>query len=218
MSEIIQIIRLGLVPYREALRVMEECHAAVCAGAPGFILVVEHLPVVTMGNRFLPDDMRLRPEDLSEHGVDFVHIDRGGSVTVHEPGQAVVYPILPVSASRLTVKRLVWCLEEAMICVAKEHGVVAARDSINPGIWVGLNKLGAIGIRIADHVSKHGLAFNVNNSLATFRFIVPCGLHERGVTTLERELCKGENYRSKKAFDIEVIGDQIATKIISLLG
>jgi len=218
MTENIKTIKMGVIPYAIALQKMEECHLNVSQSGNGVILVVEHPPVVTMGNRVLQQDMRVSPESLRASGIDFAHIDRGGSVTVHELGQSVVYPILPISASGLTVRRFVWCLEEAMIIVAKTYGVIAARDKMNPGIWVGENKLGAIGIRVANRVSKHGLAFNVNNSLATFRYIVPCGLQERGVTTLSDEMRKMKNEAQINVLDVASIGEQIANEIARLVG
>jgi lipoate-protein ligase B len=217
MPENIKIIKMGVVPYAGALQRMKECHANVLQSGNGVILVVEHPPVVTMGNRLLQQDMRVSEESLRASGIDFAHIDRGGSVTVHELGQSVVYPILPVSASRLTVRRFVWCLEESMIIVAKAHGVIASRDEINPGIWVGNNKLGAIGIRVANRVSKHGLAFNVNNSLATFRYIVPCGLQERWVTTLSDEMRKAKSAVPINSLEVASIGEQIANEIVLLV-
>jgi lipoate-protein ligase B len=122
-----------------------------------------------------------------------------------------------VEAARFSVRRFVWILEEAMIRVAAFYGVEAARDSINAGIWVGKNKLGAVGIRVSERVSKHGLAFNVNNDLSTFEYIVPCGLRERGVTSLKRELaCLGKNDVSL-ALDASEIGFQIAREVVAIV-
>lgn len=180
---------LGVMRFAEALRVMNECHAEVVASAThsGFLLSVEHPPVVTMGNRFLSDDMLVLPEGLAQRGIDYAKTDRGGSVTVHEPGQCVLYPIVRLTSKSLTVRQFVTSLEQSMIETCLAFGVVAQRDTINPGVWVGANKIGAIGIRVSEHVSKHGLAFNVCNSLETFAAIVPCGLRGRGVTTLATE-------------------------------
>ncbi len=215
-----QIIKMGLVSYRNAMEQMEKIHAEVCAGGCESALVVQHSPVVTVGNRFLPNDMLVQPTEISACGVDFVHTDRGGSATVHEPGQVVVYPIFRIQSRQISVRKFVWCLEEAMIRVASYYGVIAARDAINAGIWVGKNKLGAIGIRITERVSKHGLAFNVVNDLSTFRYIIPCGLRDRGVTTLAREiaLIKQANIEETVAtLDPDFIGEQIAQQIVSFL-
>lgn len=195
-------IDLGLMRYRDALRQMDELHSKIVAepNSEERLLFVEHPAVVTMGNRERDSDMLFSGEALKARGVDFEKIDRGGSVTVHEPGQIVVYPLVRIDARRRTVKSFVWSLEEAMIRTAASFGVEAARDPINPGIWCGPNKLGALGIRVANHVSKHGLAFNVTNSLATFDLVVPCGIRGRGVTSLQREL-------SKKSIEAPALSD-----------
>jgi len=187
-----KILQLGLMKYEEALALMEEIHGAVASGATQeeTLLIVEHPPVVTMGLRDRSTDLVTPLDALSVHGVHFQKIDRGGSVTVHEPGQLVIYPIVRVDARRLTVRRLVWALEEIMILECARWGVVAARDDINPGVWVGSNKVGAVGVRVANHVSKHGLALNISNTLKTFSHVVPCGIQGRGVTSLRTEVQK----------------------------
>ncbi|MEN9530629.1 MAG: hypothetical protein RI932_2502 [Pseudomonadota bacterium] len=182
-----KILQLGLMKYDEALALMEELHGAV-ASDPSHnetLIVVEHPPVVTMGLRDRTTDLVTPLALLAEQGVDFQKIDRGGSVTVHEPGQLVLYPIVRVDARRMTVRRLVWALEEIMILECARWGVTAARDEINPGVWVGPNKVGAVGVRVQNHVSKHGLALNIRNSLGTFSHVVPCGIHGRGVISLQ---------------------------------
>jgi len=181
-----RILQLGLLSYRDALLLMEDLHGAVVADSSleDILLVVEHPPVVTMGLRERSLDLLTAESRLAEQSVEFYRIDRGGSVTVHEPGQLVLYPIVRVDARLLTVRKLVWALEEAMIFECARWGLQAARDSINPGVWIGQDKVGAVGVRVANHVSKHGLALNVSNSLATFSHIVPCGIHGRGVTSI----------------------------------
>ncbi len=182
-----QIRYLGLLPYSDALGMMESIHSELVNNPTqeGAILVVQHPPTVTMGKRELYEDMLVPQEQLKFKGVAFHKIDRGGSVTVHEPGQIVVYPIFHIQTYQQTVRSYVHLLEEAMIETAALYGVKIQRDEINPGVWVGQNKIGAIGIRIKDKVTKHGIAFNVINSLETFANIVPCGLHGRGVTNLQ---------------------------------
>ncbi|WGL59377.1 lipoyl(octanoyl) transferase LipB [Pigmentibacter sp. JX0631] len=181
-----QIKYLGLLPYSDTLGIMESIHTDIVnnPSQEGIILVVQHPPTVTMGKRELYTDMLIPPEQLKYKGVAFHKIDRGGSVTVHEPGQIVIYPIFQIQEYQQTVRSYVHLLEEAMIETAALYGVNVQRDEINPGVWVGQNKIGAIGIRIKDKVTKHGIAFNVLNSLETFSNIIPCGLHGRGVINL----------------------------------
>lgn len=181
-----RILQIGLMKYSEALALMEDIHSDIASdqNEEEAVLIVEHLPVVTMGLRDRSQDLKFTEEHLSQQGIDFVRIDRGGSVTVHEPGQLVLYPLLRIDARYLTVRRLVWALEEIMILECARWGIKAARDEVNPGIWFGQNKIGAVGIRIANHVSKHGLALNIFNNLETFSRIIPCGIHGRGVAAL----------------------------------
>lgn len=189
---------LGLLPYGDALGIMESIHSEITANpkSKGVILVVQHPPTVTMGKRELLDDMLIPPDQLKYKGVAYYKIDRGGSVTVHEPGQIVIYPIFHMEQQKQTVRSYVNLLEEAMIETAAYFGVEVKRDEMNPGVWVGKNKIGAVGIRILNKVTKHGIAFNVNNSLETFSNIVPCGLRGRGVINLEMAI--RENHLSFK--------------------
>ncbi|KAB8036508.1 lipoyl(octanoyl) transferase LipB [Silvanigrella paludirubra] len=216
-----EIKYLGLLPYGDALGLMESLHSEISKNSnqEGVILVVQHPPTVTMGKRELLEDMLIPPEQLKYKGVAYHKIDRGGSVTVHEPGQIVIYPIFHIDKYRHTVRSYVNSLEEAMIETAAHFGISANRDEINPGVWVGQNKIGAIGIRIKDKVTKHGIAFNVTNSLETFSNIIPCGLKGRGVINLEmsvRELSDKKELLSVKYEEVEqYLAGKIKEKLIS---
>jgi lipoate-protein ligase B len=202
-----EIKNLGLIPYGDCLGIMDQYHNEVVKSPNhlGVILVVQHPPTVTMGKRELLQDMLVSPERLKTKGVDFFKIDRGGSVTVHEPGQLVIYPIFNLGKYNQTVRSYVNLLEDAMIEVSAKFQVIAARSEVNPGVWCGQNKIGALGIRILNKVTKHGIAFNVNNSLETFKHIVPCGLRNSGVTSLLAEVKahtpKNENIQFNIDFD-----------------
>lgn len=208
-----QVRQLGLMKYSDALLLMEELHATIAdqPTAEETLLVVEHPPVVTMGQRERSDDLVTPEIFLQQRGVDFHRIDRGGSVTVHEPGQLVLYPLLRVDARSVTVRRLVWALEEIMIRECARWGLSANRDEINPGVWIGKNKVGALGVRVSNHVSKHGLALNVFNSLETFSHIIPCGIHGRGVTSLLKS--SDEAHQE----NLPHIGERMAADLIQLL-
>lgn len=208
-----RIIQLGLIRYSDALEAMERLHAELVADASSeeALLVVEHPPVVTMGLRERSNDLVTPELALAEAGVDFRRIDRGGSVTVHEPGQLVLYPIVRVDARVVTVRRLVWALEEIMIRECARWGLKAGRDDINPGVWIGSNKVGAVGVRVSNHVSKHGLALNITNNLATFSHIIPCGIHGRGVISLRQ--ASG----SEGDYSLPSIGARMAADFVALL-
>lgn len=208
-----RIRTLGLLRYADALCLMDQIHASLASDplCEEEILVVEHPPVVTMGYRERALDL-LTPEiSLSKRGIDFHRIDRGGSVTVHEPGQVVLYPLVRVDAQRVTVRRLVWSLEEIMIRECARWELSAVRDEMNPGVWIGSRKVGAVGLRVSNHISKHGIALNVYNTLETFSHIVPCGIQSRGITSLNQETgsCSDEN--------LQCIGERMAADLIQMI-
>lgn len=206
------IKKLGLTKYQDALKLMDELHDEVVQTShhEGYLLIVEHPPTVTMGNRDNTHDLLLSPEALKQKNIDYHKIDRGGSVTVHEPGQCVIYPIFNLFDYKLSVRSYVCLLEEAMIQTCRDYGVTATRDPENPGIWIGNNKIGAIGIRVHHKVTKHGIAFNINNSLQTFATIVPCGLRTKGVTSLKVETKNPD-------LTFAVVAENLYLKILEML-
>jgi lipoyl(octanoyl) transferase len=154
------------------------------------LLLLEHPPVITLGVKSRNDRSHVvaAPDQLAAEGVEVFETGRGGDVTYHGPGQLVGYPILDLRPDRCDVHRYVRDIEEVMIRTAASFGVVAARVPGLTGAWVGEEKLAAIGVRIARWITSHGFAFNVNTSLEHFKFIVPCGISDRGVTSLQKLL------------------------------
>lgn len=150
-------------------------------------LVTEHPGTFTLGRRGGRQHLMVTEEFLRERQIPLLHIERGGDVTYHGPGQLVVYPILHLRQAGLRVAEYVCCLEEVMIRLAAESGVVAGRDSRNHGVWVGNRKLGSIGIAIRHGIAFHGLALNVSLDLIPFSWVNPCGLAGVQMTTLSRE-------------------------------
>ena len=185
----IEIRRLGVVPYAEALvmqrALVEERRAD---RVPDLLLLLQHPPVITLGVK--GDGGRSNivatPEHLARLGIDVSETGRGGDVTYHGPGQIVGYPILDLRPDRCDVHRYVRDVEEVMIRVCADYGVTAGRIKGKTGTWVGLEKIGAIGIRISRWITSHGFAFNVSPELDHFNLIVPCGISDGGVTSLEK--------------------------------
>jgi lipoyl(octanoyl) transferase len=181
--------RLGLLPYDSAHALQERLVEARKAGAIGdTLLLLEHPKVITLGRRASLDNVLLPEAALREQGYALFETGRGGDVTFHGPGQLVVYPILDLKPDREDVRRYVRDLEETMIRVCADYELSARRSEGLNGAWVGERKIGAIGVRISQWVTMHGFALNVNTDLAAFSAIVPCGIKDRGVTSLSGEL------------------------------
>ncbi len=181
--------QLGRVTYAEGLEMQALLVARRQAGeVPDTLLLLEHEPVFTLGRNARRENVLLSEEALRERGFAVFDTGRGGDVTYHGPGQVVGYPILDLSPDRRDVHRYVRDLEEVMIRTCADYGIPAGRVAGLTGTWVGQEKIGAIGVRIARWVTSHGFAFNVSTDLSPFSLIVPCGIENRGVTSLERLL------------------------------
>lgn len=185
----LEVRRLGLVPYGEALKLQRELVEERRAGRiPDLLVLLQHPPVITLGVK--GDGGRanvlVSTERLAELGIDVSETGRGGDVTYHGPGQVVGYPILDLKPDRCDVHRYVRDLEDVMIRVCADYGVNAGRINGLTGAWVGNEKIGAIGVRISRWITSHGFAFNVATNLADFQLIVPCGIADHGVTSLEK--------------------------------
>lgn len=183
--------KLGRVAYADALVLQRGLVEQRKAGAiDDQLLLLEHPHVLTLGVR--GDGGRshiLASSDLlAARGVEVYETGRGGDITYHGPGQIVGYPILDLKPDRQDVHRYVRDLEEVLIRTAADYGIDAGRVEGLTGVWVGREKLAAIGVRIARWVTSHGFAFNVSTELDYFGLIVPCGIADRGVTSLERLL------------------------------
>ncbi len=186
---ICQVENLGLLPYAEALAVQRERVAARQAGQiPDTLLLVEHPHVYTLGRSAQRENVLFTPAKLKEMGAEVFETNRGGDVTYHGPGQIVGYPIVDLRQHRRDVAWYMRSLEEVLIRVAADFGVVAGRLAGVPGVFVGSDKLAAMGVHISRWVTSHGFAFNVNTNLRYFDWIVPCGLRDKGVTSLEKLL------------------------------
>ena len=177
---------LGLRPYAEAWGLQRRLVAARADGRVGdTVLFVEHPHVVTLGRSTKEDPFRVPAALLEEAGVEVYEVERGGEATYHGPGQLVCYPILSLELFGRDIGRYLRALEEAVIRTASAFGVEAGRVPGRTGVWVGGEKLAAIGIAASRWVTYHGLALNVSPDLSKFGLIVPCGMRGAGVTSLE---------------------------------
>ena len=207
------VVRLGRVPYRAAWALQAALQARMVAAKradppvrlPHTVLVVEHPPVFTIGKSGDPANVVASAAELAARGAEVVEVDRGGDVTFHGPGQLVVYPILdldrlatPEGEPLRDLHRYLRELEEAVVRTCADWGVEAGRVPGRTGVWVGPDgrgderKVCAMGVRCSRWVTMHGLALNVTTDLGWFDQIVPCGIDDRGVTSLTRETGRPE--------------------------
>lgn len=178
-----------LVSYTDGMRIQREVHTARCAGTVSDTLIVlEHSPVYTLGRSATADHLLWDAKRLRQEGIEVVETDRGGDITYHGPGQIVVYPIIGLRDRGIGLREYISILEEAVIQTLAKFGIEAGRDERNRGVWVGNSKICAIGIRVSHGVTMHGLALNVNTNLQHFAGIVPCGITDADVTSMEEEL------------------------------
>jgi lipoyl(octanoyl) transferase len=181
--------RLGVVGYAEGLELQKALVAQRAADEiDDTLLLLQHPHVLTLGVKAGESRTHVlaTPERLAELGVEIHETGRGGDVTYHGPGQIVGYPVVDLKPDRCDVHRYVRDLEEVMIRVTAEYGFEAGRIQGLTGAWVVAEKIGAIGVRIQRWITSHGFAFNVTTNLDFFRLIVPCGISDRGVTSLAK--------------------------------
>ena len=187
MNQKIFVVDLGLTDYSMALRVQRVLHARCQVTAENMLVLTQHLPVITLGYRRPREQLLVSPVELQERGIELVEVERGGGATYHGPGQLVAYPIFASLLRRAGVREFIPRLEEVMIRVCWDFAVTAERQAGLPGAWVQERKIGAVGIAVRRGVSLHGCALNVNVDLRPFASIVPCGLPDKMVTSLEKD-------------------------------
>lgn len=208
----LNIVRLGRMDYKEALEVQYKLlRLRQEEKIEDTLIVVEHPPVITMGKNALDSNVLFSEDALSEHGISLYNIERGGDVTYHGDGQMVGYPIFNLRRNKIGIKNFVDTLERVFIDVLEEsYGIHAGKDEEHTGVWVGMDKIVAIGLAVKRGVTMHGFAMNINTNLLHFGFIVPCGIADRGVTSLEK-------LTGKKA-DFEDVNNKVIEKFASLYG
>ena len=185
-----EIRRHGLLSYHDAWDLQRQLLARIIAGeAPETLLLLEHPHTYTLGRRGGQEHLLAAPEELAARGAVVIETDRGGDITYHGPGQIVGYPLL--NLRRRTggdVHRYLRALEEVLIGVLAAYGLAGEREPEYTGVWCRGAKVAAIGVRISRGITMHGFALNVSTDLSYFDHIVPCGIHGRKVTSLERLL------------------------------
>jgi lipoyl(octanoyl) transferase len=180
---------LGRVPYAEALELQLAARAALKSGeGPERLLLLEHPHVYTLGRNASGADVLAGPEWLAARGVEVVECDRGGQVTYHGPGQLVGYPVVNLSPDRRDIRRYVRDLQEVLIRTLSGYGLAAqpGEGQENIGVWVGEEKIASIGVHLSRWITTHGFALNVATDLSYFAGIIPCGLHQVRMTSIER--------------------------------
>ncbi len=189
------VYRLGRVEYEDGLNLMHLFSEARRQGLVGdSLLLLEHPPVLTLGRAAKRENIIATDAMLAAEGVEIFDTNRGGDVTYHGPGQVVGYPIFLLPEGRQDVRRYVRDVEKCLIDTLAEYGLTAASIPKWPGVWIGseetgdARKVGAIGVHIARWLTTHGFALNVNTKLEHFQLIVPCGIREAGVTSMQREV------------------------------
>jgi lipoyl(octanoyl) transferase len=231
----IEFLYLGRVDYDEALRLQAEITSMVAAGlAHNVLLLLEHPPVLTLGRNAKRANVLASDEMLQRRGITLHQINRGGDVTYHGPGQLIGYPIFDLrtmknsKGARMGPVDFVRGMEEALIRLCGEFGVAAGRISGLTGVWcdadrgVHARKIGAIGIHVARGITSHGFAFNVTTNLRDFDLIVPCGIRDHAVTSLEREVTAGvalpslETFAHQAAQQFSAVFDEPVTPVEGL--
>lgn len=185
----LEFCKLGRVGYREGLELQRQLvERRLAEEIPDTLLLLEHPPVITMGKSAQDADILASAETLQAEGAQIHRIERGGETTYHGPGQLVGYLIFHLYQHQRSIKRFIRKLEESFVQLLGEYGIEAIHDSDHRGVWVGEEKITAIGIAIKRGVTMHGFAFNVAPNLDHFQWIIPCGIRDRGQTSMARLL------------------------------
>lgn len=200
-----QFTDLGLIDYQRAWNLQTELFNAAIAiksenrNRPGrelptdnHLLFCEHPHVFTLGKSGDVKNLLVKPEDLSSLGATYYHINRGGDITYHGPGQLVAYPVIDLENFFTDIHRYMRLLEESVILTLQDFGIGSGRISGLTGVWIGsgedARKICALGVKTSRWIAMHGLALNVNTNLNYFTYIVPCGIDDKAVTSMEKEL------------------------------
>jgi len=184
-----QYLKIGIKPYNEVLELQRCLHKArVEKGICDTVVFCEHPPVFTLGKRDCGEDIISDSSAIKKDGIEVIKTDRGGRITYHGPGQLVAYFIFDIVALGKGVKDFVNMVEEACLKTLARFGITAERDEKYPGLWIAGKKIAALGFHVSGGVTMHGIALNVAPNLSHYRHIIPCGIRERGITSMKEIL------------------------------
>jgi lipoyl synthase len=179
--------KLGVIEYQEAYELQKKFWAGKVAGKEeDTLLLLEHTPTLTLGKSGKLKNLLVERNELAEKGISLFFTDRGGDITYHGPGQLVVYPIMDLRKRGQDIHRYVYELQEAVIATLADFSIVGERDQKHVGVWVGRDKICAMGVAVRKWITMHGLALNVDPDLDSFSLITPCGIVGKGVTSIAR--------------------------------
>ncbi len=211
-----QVNDIGLTAYSKALGIQEDVHHSVINGGTDTLIFCEHPHVYTFGKSADQNNLLINNNFLNQIKAEVFETDRGGDITYHGPGQLVGYPIINLRKHGIGVKRYVDSLESALINALARFDIIAYQIDGLTGIWVGAEgeikrKIGAIGIRVRNGVSMHGFALNVSTDLTYFNYIVPCGISDKSVTSIQQETGRGsvEEFASVFSQEFEKVWDLV---------
>lgn len=210
------IVDIGFTEYHIAWELQKVLHAERTAERiPDVMLLTEHYHTYTIGKSGSEDHLLASAEELVDKGVSVYKVDRGGDITYHGPGQLVAYPIFDLNKFEPDVHKYIRNLEEVVIRVLHSYGINATRDPDYTGVWIGEDKICAIGIKVSRWVTMHGFAFNVNTDLSYFERIIPCGIFHRGVTSLSNILGKEIDMKQVKSVLLDEFSEVFKVEFVS---
>jgi lipoyl(octanoyl) transferase len=187
----LDIVDLGTKPYAAVLQMqLDLCAKRQDDAIDNTVLIVEHPAVITLGARKSENKLLSSEETIRNQGIDLLRVGRGGGTTAHNPGQLVFYPIIKLKSLKLDVNAYIRSLEQVGIELLQSLGVECGRRKGLPGLWIGETKIASIGVQLKKWVSFHGMAINLNNDLGIFDHIVPCGLKDVVITSVQKETGK----------------------------
>ncbi|VVC30657.1 Biotinyl protein ligase (BPL) and lipoyl protein ligase (LPL), catalytic [Cinara cedri] len=219
-SRLVKLIKLGQMRYDPCLKLqnhLSETLKTTAINECGYLIIVEHEPVYTIGIRQRDYDILLE-NNLVKLGAEFKRTNRGGLITFHGPGQLIAYPILNLKYFQPSVRWYVTNLETTIVNLCNKTYGLNANTTPDTGVWIGNNKICAVGIRCSRYVTTHGIALNCNTDLSWFKHIIPCGLHNKGVTSLSSILKKDISINDvlpnflihfSKSFSCEIVNSEL---------